>query len=196
MCGAENFYLYLYGSDFKIQTDHKPLLGIFKSQRPASARIERWRLRLMSYRFELCYRPGKDDSNPAAFISRHPARNVPDTDRVAVYTNYVISKATATDPELTDLTTAISTGVWNKSPVTPYRRLKDELACSDGLILRGTRLILTASLQQLAIDLAHVGHQSIVRTKGFPGIDQLADTTVKRCLACQACTSTGQKPEP
>ncbi|KAK2138743.1 hypothetical protein LSH36_2500g00005 [Paralvinella palmiformis] len=95
----------------------------------------------MPYRFELCFRSGKDDSNPAGFVSRHPVRNVPDTDSVEDYINYVISnavpkaltledvrKATATDPELTNLTTAISTGVWSKLSVTPYRRLKDELA--------------------------------------------------------------------
>ena len=44
--GTEHFYLYLYGSQFDVFTDHQPLIGIFKSQRPTSARIERWRIRL------------------------------------------------------------------------------------------------------------------------------------------------------
>ena len=40
---TEHFHLYLYGSKFKVFTDHKPLLGIFDSHKPASARIDRWK---------------------------------------------------------------------------------------------------------------------------------------------------------
>ena len=68
----EHFHLYLYGSEFTIVTDHKPLLGIFKSHKPTSARMDRWKLRLMPYNCHLVYRPGKDDENPADFMSRHP----------------------------------------------------------------------------------------------------------------------------
>ena len=38
---AEHFRLYLYGEKFTIITDHRPLLGIVKSFKPATARIER-----------------------------------------------------------------------------------------------------------------------------------------------------------
>ena len=38
----------------------------------ASARIERWKLRLMPYDCKLIYQPGKDAENPADFLSRHP----------------------------------------------------------------------------------------------------------------------------
>ena len=43
----KHFHLYLYGSEFTIVTDHQPLLRIFKSHKPTSARIDRWKLRLM-----------------------------------------------------------------------------------------------------------------------------------------------------
>ena len=39
--GVEHFHLYLYGWNFTVYTDHKPLLGIDKSQKSATARIER-----------------------------------------------------------------------------------------------------------------------------------------------------------
>ena len=90
----EHFHLYLYGSEFTIVTDHKPLLGIFKSHKPTSARMDRWKLRLMPYNCLLVYRPGKNDENPADFMSRHPnhqataERNVADE-----YVNYVSTNA-------------------------------------------------------------------------------------------------------
>ena len=68
--GVESYHLYLFGSTFTVVTDHKPLLGILKSRKPATARVERWHLRLMPYEFDLLYRPGKDERNPADFIIR------------------------------------------------------------------------------------------------------------------------------
>ncbi|GFR57588.1 transposon Ty3-G Gag-Pol polyprotein [Elysia marginata] len=70
---VEKFHMYLYISpDFTVTTDHKPLLGIIRIIKPCSARIERWRLCLMPHQFKLIYRPGKDEANPADYLSRHP----------------------------------------------------------------------------------------------------------------------------
>lgn len=63
--------MYLYGAQFTLVTDHKPLEWIFnnpKSKPPA--RIERWGLRMQSYNFIIQYKSGKD--NPADYMSRHP----------------------------------------------------------------------------------------------------------------------------
>ena len=47
---CEKFYLYLYGIDFEICTDHKPLLIVLEAKsRPPSARIERWLLYLQQF---------------------------------------------------------------------------------------------------------------------------------------------------
>lgn len=48
VCGVEHFHLYLYGKQFNLITDHKPLEVIYKGSKSAkvSARIERWTLRL------------------------------------------------------------------------------------------------------------------------------------------------------
>ena len=91
--GVEHFHLYVYGSKFKIVTDHKQLLAIFNSQKLMSARIEKWRLSLMPYDCQLVYRPGHD--NPADYLSRHP---LPDNDNAVVnsveeYVNYICRNA-------------------------------------------------------------------------------------------------------
>ena len=46
--GVKKFHKYLYGREFPLTTDHKPLLGLFGERRaiPASAsgRVQRWAL--------------------------------------------------------------------------------------------------------------------------------------------------------
>ena len=91
---AEHLHLYLFGASCVIYTYHKPPLGIFKNQRPASAGIEIWRLRLMPYQFELRYRPGKDDKNPADCTSRHPC-STESGDPIEDLVNYVCNTAVA-----------------------------------------------------------------------------------------------------
>jgi len=40
--GVDHFHLYVYGAQFSVITDHKPLIGIFKNHKQTSLRIERW----------------------------------------------------------------------------------------------------------------------------------------------------------
>ena len=233
---AEHFNLYLYGASFTICTDHQPLLGIIKSQRPASARIERWRIRLLPYLFELKYRPGKDDKNPADYMSRHPymteteetdssmkteetddsTRTDETNDSTDDYVRYIcnaavpkamttdeVKECTANDPTLQAVINATNTDCWINVLVQDYKSIRNELSVYDGIVLRGTRIVIPAELQSKVVDLAHVGHQGIVKTKRllrekirFPAIDSLAEKRVRSCLACQATTSAPITPEP
>ena len=63
------------------------------------------------------------------------------------------------------LAQAIQTNDWSDPAVKPYTNVKDELSVCDGLILRGTCLILPQTLQRQAIELTHTGHQGIIKTK-------------------------------
>ena len=68
---VEHFHLFLFGSEFTLVTDHKPLEIIYgKRTAKTSARIERWVLRLQPYSFKIVYKSG--GSNPADYLSRHP----------------------------------------------------------------------------------------------------------------------------
>ena len=91
---AEHFHLYVYGAQFSIITDHKPLIGIFSNHKKASARIQSWKLCLMPYDYNLIYRLGKDAENPADFISQHPSPSDPEPPNLAEdYVHYVCSNA-------------------------------------------------------------------------------------------------------
>jgi hypothetical protein len=73
--GVKKFHQYLYGQKFKIFTDYKPLLGLFKPDKVvstmAAARIQRWALLLAAYEYEIIYKEGKKNGN-ADGLSRLP----------------------------------------------------------------------------------------------------------------------------
>jgi len=64
--------LYLYGSHFKILTDHQPLKVLYNHTGKPSPRILRWGLRLQSYDFEIIHIPGH--SNPAHILPINPSK--------------------------------------------------------------------------------------------------------------------------
>lgn len=67
-----HFRPYVYGSKFKLVTDHKPLVWLNSVKDPTS-RLMRWRLKLAEYEFEVLYKAGKTNVNADA-LSRNPAR--------------------------------------------------------------------------------------------------------------------------
>ena len=106
-----------------------------------------------------------------------------------------VKTETKNDSTMQQLARAIETSNWSDPTVKAYTNVKDELSVCDGLILRETRLILPQTLQRQAIELAHTGHQGIVKTKRllrekvwFPSIDRMAQERIKNCIPCQAAT--------
>ena len=77
----------------------------------------------------------------------------------------------------------------------PFRatEIKNSLSVSDGLVCRGKRVVIPPNLQKLVVQISHDGHQGVSKAKSFlrifcwfPGIDQLVEKQVKRCLPCQS----------
>ena len=70
------------------------------------------------------------------------------------------------DRSLQGLRAAIKLNKWDCDIVKPYKPIKDELTVtSQGLVLRGTRIVMPQSLQQRAIDIAHDTHLGLSKTK-------------------------------
>lgn len=67
---VRHFRPYLYGTHFKIVSDHKPLTWLFSIKDPGS-RLIRWRLKLEEYSYEVIYKAGKKNTN-ADCLSRYP----------------------------------------------------------------------------------------------------------------------------
>ena len=214
--GCERFHLYLYGTTFDIYTDHKPLEIIYSQTSKPPARIERWGLRLQPYRFRVKYSPGID--NPADVLSRLPLTNqeVNARNPAEEYVQYLvrnatpkaisltsIQEATNQDPDLQILCACIAENHWVKNNSTrAYYGIRHELTVVNGVILRGSRILMPQSLRETTLQLAHQGHQGVVKTKQllrekvwWPGIDQAVERLICTCLACQA-QGPSSTPQP
>jgi len=124
---CEHFRRYLLGSEFDLITDHHPLRIIFDNARAKlPARIERWGLRLMAFKFRVLHVKGQD--NISDYMSRHPISSSKD-DRLCYiteqYINNVIYHATPkavsldsiraetkNDPTLQRVKSAMQSGDW------------------------------------------------------------------------------------
>ena len=163
---------------YELETDHKPLKYIYSKTSKLSARIERWVLRLQSYDFNVVYKPGSTNIvdalsrlNKIEHINTAEQETYDFVHKIAVHsipvalTTREIEKASAIDPEFDEIRRCIATGDWASCKLWSYLHDKSELCCYGQLLLRGTRLIIPKSLREQVLQLAHEGHQGIVKTK-------------------------------
>ena len=124
---CERFHVYLYGVDFELWTDHKPLEFIYSARSRLSARIERWVLRLQPYSFSVKYLPGHmniaDTLSRLTKIEQAQTRNVAEkyirfvanTAAPQAMTTEEIEEESAGDEELEYVRQSIETGNWENS---------------------------------------------------------------------------------
>ncbi|XP_043488078.1 uncharacterized protein LOC122515007 [Polistes fuscatus] len=102
---ATNYFRpYLYGREFTLITDHKPLVWL-KSVKDPTSRLVKWSLKLAEYTFKIIYKPGTANANADA-LSRNPIEtkkvlpiNTYDSDDSTVHFE---TKDTMTDNEDSD----------------------------------------------------------------------------------------------
>lgn len=213
----ERFHHYLYGRSFELVTDHKPLETIFGPRSRPCARIERWVLRLQSYKYKVMFRPGK--SNIADPLSRL-ACSAPSTlgcnlSKVSTdYVNWVIDNAepkavkiteiesvSAKDADIDAVREALTGGEWSERAM-PYKAFENEFCFRDDILLRGTLIVVPMELRERLLQLAHEGHPGIsvmkqrLRAKvWWPKLDKDVEGFVKKCFGC-TITTAPDRPEP
>ena len=209
---CERFRQYLFGRHFTFVTDHKPLECIYLPRSRPFARIERWVLPLQSFDYKVRYIAGKD--NCADALSRLPiqdtsarGRGFEESVRLIVSAQAPVAidirdieEASATDPELLAVAKAVRSSDWTTTP-TPYRSIRHELTSVGHVILRGHRIVLPTALRRQVLDLAHEGHQGIVKTKSrlrakvwWPAMDREAEARCRTCHACQVVSPPTAAP--
>ena len=124
VCAVERFNLYLFGMQFELESEHKPLECIYGYKSKPSARIERWVLRFQGYNFKVVYRPGK--TNIADVLSRLNLKVNRDHGEKYDYVAALVGSSTIpalrpveidtaskSDPELVKLRQCIQTDDWS-----------------------------------------------------------------------------------
>jgi len=185
-------------------------------------RIHRHKLNLQGYTFNLKHEPGKD--NPSDYISRHPPltpgstehREHQEANLLNFHVNAIVRDdlpsavtieqmkvATEQDTNMQTLIQAIQQGYINKtarSKLQPYIQIFNEFSVVDGLVLRGSKVVVPEGLRKQVVTLAHEGHQGMVRTKQFlrattwfPGMDKLVEREIEHCMPCQVTVATPQQ---
>ncbi|XP_046868367.1 uncharacterized protein LOC124460828 [Drosophila willistoni] len=141
-----------------------PLESIFKPTSKPPARIERWLLRLQSYRFRVIYKAGKE--NIADSVSRlcqlteavafdwQDEQNI----KPKSLTISEIMEKSMQDEEIIHAMTYLSTNSWEANSSSPYYPFRWELSTVGNVLLRGTKIVIPTILRSEVLELAHEGH--------------------------------------
>ena len=184
---CERFSDYLLGLDFLIQTDHKPLVPLFsvKALEELPVRVQRFRMRMMRYRFTIEHVPGKD-LVVADMLSRAPL-NTPTVQDQQLhqegeeYIQVVLKSLPVSDKLLEEVKEnqaqdevccqikAYCKNGWpERSELTgalrPYQEVAAELSIQNGLLMRGSRIVIPAEMRLRMLDKIHQGHQGIEKS--------------------------------
>ncbi|XP_061156017.1 uncharacterized protein K02A2.6-like [Syngnathus typhle] len=210
MFGIERFHKYIYGRNFTIYTDHKPLIYLFNEKKPipqmGSPRVQRWAVKLSAYQYNIVYKPGKHHANADA-VSRMPVpvklRKEESTEQVLMMDMLdetlidakQIKSWTAKDTVLSQVHEYILKGWPTETDpnLKAFHQRKLELGVRDGCVLWGARVVIPAKGRGRMLKMLHQTHTGMTKMKGlarsymwWPGMDQDVERTVQACHECQA----------
>jgi len=218
--GCTKFHKLIYGkSDVTIESDHKPLESLLKKPMCAAPmRIQRMRLKLEPYTFNLIHTSGKS-IGLADCLSRLPQDGEPNDvqmddelmvckmDTLAFKWHERIERATKEDPELIALKNTIFNGWPDERSKThtatlPYWNFRDQLSTYNGIIYKGERIVIPQSLRSELLEILHKSHTGIVKTKQraremiyWPGLSKQIEEMSNKCEICLE-NRTKQQKEP
>ena len=209
--GVKKFHQYLYGRQFILETDHKPLESLFNEKKAtpsmAAARIQRWALTLAPYNYTIKYKPGIEHGNADA-VSRLPLPVRPRTTPVPADTVWTmelldstpvsvkeIQEGTRTDVVLSQVVKFVQYG-WpsrNKDEaLQPYFERKQELSIQDGCLSWGDRVVVPPKARERMMEELHETHPGICRMKSLARshvwwlkMDSELEMKVRSCNVCQ-----------
>ena len=215
---------YLIGLKFHINTDHKPLVPLFSTKHldELPARVQRFRLRMMRFEFSISYVPGKELLTADA-LSRAPATDPAPADLLLqqeadAYVSMVLQGLPATEQRLLEIKQLQEDDIacqkiieysQNEWPdkrtvdacVLPYYSVAAELYMVDGLLMRGSRIVVPPSLRREMLTRIHCGHQGIVKCRErarqsvwWPGMGKELEELVRNCPECSKAQRQRAQP--
>ena len=214
--GFERFNQYTYARYVEVETDHKPLVSIVKkSLTDAPPRLQRMLMRLQRYDFTLKYNPGKEmvvaDTLSRAHLSTDGDESEKELqDELTHYVHSVVDhlpvsddkleqirKEVENDPTMKELIKIIKVG-WPENRkevpevVQEYWNYRDELSEVNGIILKGSRIIIPSRLRSEMLAKLRDSHMGMEKSKQrtrdvmfWPRMNSQIEDVVSRCGLCQ-----------
>lgn len=177
--GSQRFHQYIYGRKVKVETDHKPLVPIFKKALfAAPPRLQRMLLQLRNYDLEVDFIPGKqipvadslsrnfvDDTFPGLYKDMEAKvhsvlANLPISDRKL----REIETESDNDKQFQLLKHTILNG-WPECrrdcpplQIIEFWNHRDELSVTNGFLLKGTKVLIPHSTILWVLKSHYRGH--------------------------------------
>ena len=216
----EKIHYFIYGTCFILEMDWKPLEAILSmSLNHATPQLQRILIQTFPYHFTVCHIPGP--TNPLAdCLSR--LGNQKDNIKLPKLYMYQISSqpkarsdtlnqlhtATQEDDELILLKHATTNGWPNSIKEVPpetqaYWTFQEELMIEDGLILKGTQIVVPNSKCKQTLQLIYEGHLGLGKCKlqckdtvYWLGINEQLEKLVLNCELCLKYSKAKSKQAP
>lgn len=219
---CEKFRDYLLGKRFSLETDHKPLVSLFGSKGidELTPRLQRMRMRLMRYTYDVVYVPGRE-LTVADALSRSPLPQTESTDleaEIQGYLRLVASSVPVTSPSLQLIAQEqeqdpvcqalinICTKGWPSRrdvgfDLKPYWNERQSIALVEDLLMCGSRIVIPSRLRQPVLEVIHEGHFGIEKCRArskssvwWPSIDADIQQMVKNCHSCLKQSTNRKMP--
>lgn len=212
---VERFHHFVFGRCFELVTDHKALETLFGAKSKPCARIERWVIRLMSYKFKVIYKPGKINiADPLSRLLEDAGVQLNQSNETEEYIKWIVTHAepkalkideiglvSAHDSEFQQIKVALDDNNW-AGEISAFKPFGNELCFAGDVLLRGIRIVIPKELRERALQLAHEGHPGMTVMKRrlrakvwWPKMDTEVEEFVKRCRSC-ILVSAPSAPEP
>ena len=213
---CEKFDYYLVGRKFEIETDHKPLIPILgeKDLSKLPVRVQRFKLRLMRYNYDIFHTPGKNmfladalsRPNGNDTVCEVTKMNCDDTE---LFVSSIVSSSIYDDVKEKEVKEAVSMDVnvkkfiyfmnsrWPTNIGSLGKELlglhgaRERLSMYNGLLLYDARLYIPEALRSRYLELCHEGHQGITKCRRrasrhfwWPGFSKDIADYIARCDVC------------
>lgn len=172
-------------------------------------------MRLMSYKFTVIYKPGKQNiADPLSRLLSQIKKPLDNHNATEAYIQWIVShaepkaiklaeieEASKSDVEIQAVKEALFRNEWSDAAVA-FKPFETELCFAGDILLRGTRIVMPKSLRERSLELAHEGHPGITVMKRrlrakiwWPMLDTHTEEFVKKCFGC-TLVSAPAAPEP
>lgn len=176
--GCRRFHQYIYGHEVKVETDQKPLVSIMKKTLLAAPpRLQRIILQLHRYELEINHLHGKSIPVADTLSRKYLADTYPKlSEGMEAHVHTIISSvpvsdrkfeliklSTERDMQLVTLKEFILSG-WPDTrkecpaAIIDFWNHRDQLSFSDGLIMKGHKIVIPKELRSEMLETVHAGH--------------------------------------